>query len=78
MGQLKRLAIILGYCLGTALGLGLIGFIAGFFGPMLIAMLVGAEANLGPLWGIFVLGPGGVIIGAAIGIRTGLKKTRNT
>lgn len=77
MGQLKRLFIILGYCLSTALLLGGIGFIVGFFGPMLIALLVGSQANLGPLWGIFILGPGGVILGALIGAFNGHKKTRN-
>ena len=77
MGQLKRLAIILGYVLGTALLLGGTGFILGFFGPILIGELAGFQANLGPLWGIFVLGPVGVLLGAVIGLFLGLKKTRN-
>ncbi len=76
MGQLKRLAIILGYVLGTALLLGGTGFILGFFGPILIGLLVGSKANLGPLWGIFVLGPVGVLLGAVIGLFLGLKKAR--
>lgn len=67
MGQLKRLAIILGCVVGTALLLGVTGFIIGFFGPILIGMLVGSQANLGPLWGIFVLGPVGVLLGAVTG-----------
>ena len=58
MGQLKRLAIILGYCLSTALLLGGIGFIVGFFGPMLIALLVGSQANLGPFMGHIYFGTG--------------------
>ena len=74
----KRLAIILGYCLGTALLLGIIGFVVGFFGPLLIAVLVGSEANAGPLWGILILGPGGVILGAIVGAFIGYKKTRYT
>jgi uncharacterized protein YqgC (DUF456 family) len=44
---------------------------------MLIAALIGSEANLGPLWGIFVLGPGGVIVGSVVGAFVGHKKTRN-
>ena len=76
MGQLKRLAIILGYVLGTALLVGGTGFLIGFFGPILIGILVGSQANLGPLWGIFILGPIGVLLGAVIGLFLGLKKAR--
>ena len=76
MGQFKPLAIILGYVLGTALLLGGTGFILGFFGPILIGELVGSHANLGPLWGIFILGPIGVLLGAVIGLFLGLKKAR--
>ena len=76
MGQFKPLAIILGYVLGTALLLGGTGFILGFFGPILIGALVGSQANLGPLWGIFILGPIGVLLGAVIGLFLGLKKAR--
>ena len=77
MGQLERLAIILENVLGAALLLGGTGFILGFFGPIIIGGLVGSQANLGPLWGIFVLGPVGVLIGAVIGLFLGLKKVRN-
>ena len=77
MKQLKRLAIILVFAVGTALLFGSIGFVVGFFGPMLIALLIGSEANLGPLWGIFILGPGGVIVGSVVGAFVGHKKTRN-
>ena len=73
---MKRLAIILGYCISTALLLGGLSFIVGFFGPLLIALLIGSEANLGPLWGIFVFGPGGVIVGAIVGAFKGYNKTR--
>ena len=78
MEQLKRLAIILAFAACTALLLGSTGFVVGFFGPMLIAFLVGSEANLGPLWGIFVLGPGGLILGFFVGAFVGYKKIRNT
>ena len=77
MGQLERLAIILENVLGAALLLGGTGFILGFFGPIIIGGLVGSQANLEPLWGIYVLGPVGVLIGAVIGLFLGLKKVRN-
>ena len=77
MKQLKRLAVILVFAIGTAFLFGSIGFVVGFFGPMLIAFLIGSEANLGPLWGIFILGPGGVIIGFFVGTFVGYKKIRN-
>ena len=77
MEQLKRLAVILVFAVGTAFLFGSIGFIVGFFGPMLIAVMIGSEANLGPLWGIFILGPGGVIVGSVVGAFVGHKKTRN-
>ena len=77
MERLKRLAIILAFAVCTALLLGNIGFVVGFFGPMLIAALVGSEANLGPLWGIFILGPGGAILGFFVGAFVGYKKIRN-
>ena len=77
MERLKRLAIILAFAVCTALLLGSIGFVVGFFGPILIAVLVGSEANLGPLWGIFILGPGGAILGFFVGAFVGYKKIRN-
>ena len=77
MKRLKRLAIILAFAVCTALLLGSIGFVVGFFGPVLIAALVGSEANLGPLWGIFILGPGGAILGFFVGAFVGYKKIRN-
>ena len=77
MEQLKRLAIILAFAVCTALLLGSIGLVVGFFGPMLIAALVGSEANLGPLWGIFILGPGGAILGFFVGAVVGYKRSRN-
>jgi hypothetical protein len=43
---------------------GLIGFIPGFFGPMLFA----PGANQGPLLGILITGPIGMVIGLGIGL----------
>jgi hypothetical protein len=42
---------------------GVIGFAVGFFGPFLWA----PDANQGPLLGIFVTGPAGFVLGAALG-----------
>jgi hypothetical protein len=43
--------------------LGGVGFVAGFFGPMIFA----PDANQGPLLGLFITGPAGVLIGAIAG-----------
>ena len=51
-----------GGCLGAVV-LGLIGFAAGFFGPLILT----PEANQGPLLGIFITGPLGAALGAIIG-----------
>lgn len=53
-----------------ALALGGLGFVLGFFGPMIFA----PEANQGPMLGIFITGPGGAVLGAAAGWITWLKR----
>ena len=53
-----RVAIRWGIALGAA------GFAAGFFGPMLLD----PEANIGPLVGILITGPGGAIAGFVLGL----------
>jgi hypothetical protein len=58
-------------CLG-AIVLGGIGFVLGFFGPLLFT----PEANQGPLLGIFITGPGGAVLGFAVGIVYGLLRPR--
>jgi hypothetical protein len=45
------------------LALGAVGFIAGFFGPIAL----NPEANQGPLVGILITGPGGLLGGFALG-----------
>lgn len=51
-------------CMGYgALLVGGIGFVLGFFGPMVFA----PGANQGPLLGIFITGPGGALLGAVGG-----------
>jgi hypothetical protein len=43
--------------------LGVIGFLGGFIGPMIFT----AGANQGPMLGIFITGPLGVVVGAIVG-----------
>ncbi len=59
---------ILGYGLIAAVCVGATGFVAGFFLPLLLS----PEANQGPLLGIFVTGPGGALLGFAVGFTAGL------
>lgn len=54
-----------------AILIGTIGFLAGFIGPMLSSS--GAQ---GPMLGIFVTGPAGIIVGAVLGAFFGLKRRR--
>jgi len=53
-----------------ALALGGLGFVLGFFGPMIFA----PEANQGPMLGIFITGPGGAVLGAVAGWIAWLKR----
>jgi hypothetical protein len=46
-----------------AVTLGGLGFVVGFFGPMIFA----PQANQGPMLGLFITGPAGVVIGAIAG-----------
>ena len=48
--------------------LGGIGFVGGFFGPIIFT----PQANQGPLLGIFITGPLGFILGAMIGFTVGV------
>ena len=43
--------------------LGVFGFVLGFFGPIVVT----PDANQGPLQGIFITGPLGILLGAGIG-----------
>ncbi len=51
---------------------GGIGFIGGFFGPMILA----PGANQGPLLGLFITGPLGVVVGAIGGYIYGVTRSR--
>jgi hypothetical protein len=44
--------------------LGAVGLVAGFFGPMLLA----PEANQGPMLGLFITGPLGLLVGLLWGV----------
>jgi len=59
---------VLAMTLGGALVVGGIGFVGGFFGPMIFA----PEANQGPLLGLFITGPLGFVLGAGGGFVYGL------
>jgi len=54
--------LLTGACFG-GIALGLIGFILGFFGPMIFM----PDSNQGPLLGIFITGPVGTVIGGVAG-----------
>lgn len=49
--------------------LGVVGFLSGFIGPMLLA----PHANQGPLVGILITGPGGFLTGLVVGVILQLK-----
>lgn len=63
----------LGRAMGRgALTLGAIGFVGGFFGPMIFA----PGANQGPLLGLFITGPAGVVLGGVAGAIWWFTKTK--
>lgn len=54
---------VVGTALAWALVLGAVGFACGFLGPIAL----NPDANQGPLLGIFITGPGGALLGLALG-----------
>lgn len=50
--------------------LGIVGFLCGFIGPMILA----PDANQGPMLGIFITGPTGALLGAVLGVAAALAK----
>jgi len=50
--------------------LGIVGFVCGFIGPMVLA----SNADQGPMIGIFITGPAGALLGAILGGVVGLLK----
>lgn len=63
---------VLAMTFGGALTVGAIGFVFGFFGPMIWA----PGANQGPLLGIFYTGPLGFLLGGIGGFLYGLARRR--
>jgi hypothetical protein len=51
---------------------GAVGFSAGFFGPMFLV----PDANQGPLLGILITGPLGILIGGLIGLADAHRRSR--
>jgi len=62
-GHLARSRSRMKLVLQGGLVAGAIGFVAGFFGPMVWS----PGANQGPLLGIFFTGPIGMVVGATLG-----------
>jgi hypothetical protein len=56
-----RLIAYSSFSLALVIGLGLIGFVAGFFGP-----IEHSSSSQGPLLGIFITGPLGAITGVLV------------
>jgi hypothetical protein len=61
---------VLTMTLGGAMIVGTIGFMGGFFGPLIWA----PDANQGPLLGLFVTGPLGFLIGGIVGCVYGVAR----
>lgn len=58
-----------------AVALGSIGFVGGFFGPMILD----PGANQGPLLGLLMTGPGGILLGGLLGaLWWGVRRRRST
>jgi hypothetical protein len=70
-GISTRTKAMLRVALRPALVLGGIGFITGFFGPMIFT----PGANQGPMLGIFITGPAGFALGLIYGIFRALGNT---
>jgi hypothetical protein len=71
-GKYKKSRIRMMYAFIGALIVGGIGFVAGFFGPIIFS----PQVNDGPLLGIFITGPIGFMAGAIIGAIVGFIRTR--
>jgi hypothetical protein len=65
--------VYLGIMFRYALVIGIIGFVGGYFGPLIFA----PEANQGPLLGIFITGPLGFIFGGVLGLIVAFVRERS-
>jgi hypothetical protein len=63
---------MLKYALVGGIILGGLGFVGGFFGPIIFT----PESNQGPLLGIFITGPLGFVLGAVLGALASLFLSR--
>jgi hypothetical protein len=61
-----------GTALKYALIIGVISFLAGYVGPIIIT----PEANQGPLLGIFITGPFGFVLGGVLGLIVAFIRSR--
>ncbi|MBN7813911.1 hypothetical protein [Algoriphagus pacificus] len=69
----KNSTIPLGkYILTGAIAVGITGFLIGFIGPMIFT----PDSNQGPMLGIFITGPAGLVLGAIGGLIFGLIKNQ--
>jgi hypothetical protein len=64
--------VVARWCLGAAFAVGALSFLVGFVGPILLS----PDSPQGPLLGIFITGPLGLVGGAVIGLCIGLTKER--
>src|SRR5207249_46174 len=53
----------IGFALRTGVIVAFIFLVAGFFGPIILS----PASNQGPLFGIFISGPGGFLLGCIVG-----------
>jgi len=65
--------VYLSTMLRYAVILGVIGFVGGYVGPVIVT----PEANQGPLLGIFITGPLGFILGGMIGLIVAFVRERS-
>ena len=65
--------VYLSTMLRYAVILGVIGFVGGYVGPVIVT----PEANQGPLLGIFITGPLGFILGGIIGLIVAFVRERS-
>jgi hypothetical protein len=71
-GECKKSRMRMMYALLGALVVGVVGFVAGFLGPIIFS----PQSNQGPLLGIFITGPLGFVAGTIIGAIVGCIRTR--
>ncbi len=69
LGSARVDGVLPGLLVGAAVGGG-VGFAGGFFGPLIFA----PDANQGPLLGIFITGPLGLVLGALAGFIYAIRK----